>query len=161
MAGKTLYDILEISDTASPEVIHAAYERQSRLWEPEGARSTAPDAQLRYAAVRDAFVTLSNPAKRIAYDTRLRQSRQQPVRPGFWTLPKVSAAFVLLVGPLVAYNYDTARQELAQVEAQKADALRKAKDEAARAEAGRQQLAREKEELCTMERARYGRALSC
>jgi hypothetical protein len=76
-------------------------------------------------------------------------------------LPKVSAAFVLLVGPLVAYNYYTARQELAQVEAQKADALRKGKDEAARAEAARQQLAREKEELCTMERARYGRALSC
>jgi curved DNA-binding protein CbpA len=134
-----LYDILEVSDKASPEVIHAAYERQSRLWAPGGARSRAPDAQLRYAAVRDAFLTLADPAKRIAYDARLRRKRRQPVRTRFWTLPKVSAAFVLLVGPFVAYNYYTARHELTRAEAQKADALRKAKEDAARSKAAAEQ----------------------
>jgi curved DNA-binding protein CbpA len=44
MAEKTLYDILELSETASAEVIRAAYERLSVLWDPDGPRGrTEPD----------------------------------------------------------------------------------------------------------------------
>lgn len=75
MAGKTLYDILELSLSASPESVRSAYERLSAKF---AADSLNPDAKLRADATTEAFLTLSNPAKRAQYDKTL-ATRSQPV----------------------------------------------------------------------------------
>ena len=150
MANKTLYDILEVSLSASPESIRAAYERLSAKF-PEGSANL--DAKLQADAITEAFLTLSNPAKRVQYDKTL-AVRWQPVMHSvevvepFWTLPK----FILLAAILIfggAY-YKYSKQE-ARLEAERASATAKAKEaedtakETARAEAAQEQFNLEKQ----------------
>ena len=233
MATKTLYDILELSSSASEDSIRAAYERLSAKLDP-GRQENAgkPDVKFKSDAVKDAFLTLANPATRAQYDKTL-AARSQPaveiletVEP-FWTIPKLTV-LVLIVIIVGGYYYKHQREET-RLAAEKAIATAKAKEaqEQAKAEemqarfelarqqqerlkdeqqrrerdaalrqfaaeqrttagsdlartqrerteqqqrqreeaqataAARQQAAREKAELCRLERQRYGRAISC
>jgi curved DNA-binding protein CbpA len=237
MAARTLYELLEVSSNASPDAIRAAYERLIPKLDPDRPENVSkPDARIQHDAVKDAFLTLSNPAKRAQYDKTL-AARSQPafqhveVIEPFWTLPKlIVVALVVVVGG--GYYYSAKKTE-AKLAAEKAIATAKAKEaeEKAKAEAAqarleaqaaqqqramderqrreheaalrqfrteqsanlrtevareqrerserlraesqqkrdesqataaaRQQAAREKAELCRMERERYGRAISC
>lgn len=232
MAERTLYDILEVSNSASPESIRAAYERLSQKIDP----SAGADARVQHDAVKEAFFTLNNAEKRAQYDKKLElraatsMQRIEVVQP-FWTLPKLIVLGVVVLG-LGGYYYKH-QQEQARIEAEKVIAMAKAKEaeEKARAEAeaaqlalqrerdaknearrqyyeqqqavrqyqsdsrvgavygraignadqqsaqraeanrraeearaaaaARQQLARDRAELCRMERERYGRSISC
>ena len=64
--GKTLYDILGIAATASPEEVSAAY--RARQAEIDARADPDPAAAL---AVREAFHLLSSPERRKRYDAGL------------------------------------------------------------------------------------------
>ena len=66
MAGKTLYDLLEVSNSASAESIRAAYERLSAKFDTSNA--TSADARFQSEAIKDAFLTLSNAELRAQYE---------------------------------------------------------------------------------------------
>lgn len=68
-AEKSLYQILEVSSSASPEVIRAAYRALMEKYHPdknpEDRRSLAEDISCR---LNHAYAVLSNPQKRRMYD---------------------------------------------------------------------------------------------
>ena len=80
MARQSFYDVLEVSAKASPEAIHAAYERLHTKY-GAGAEHDAR-SRMRREAVEEAFATLSDPLKRMLYD-------QQRLR---WTPPQAALA---------------------------------------------------------------------
>lgn len=68
--ANTLYDLLEISQSAGPEAIAAGYRRlHERHAEQAGAGDE--DATNRLIALREAYATLSDPERRQRYDARL------------------------------------------------------------------------------------------
>ena len=75
------YEILQISPSAEPEVIQAAYGRLARKYHPD--RSPHPAATQRMAELNAAYEVLSDPTRRRAYD-RSRSAlstRDQPLLP--------------------------------------------------------------------------------
>jgi curved DNA-binding protein CbpA len=236
MSDRTLYEILEVSENATPQAIRAAYERLSTQLDPnrgdQPASEELEELRVQYAAVREAFFILANAERRAQYDKSLIArvaGSAHGVEP-FWTLPKLALAVMLVVG-LGAYYYQAKQEqmrlavekEIAAAKAKEAEAAAAAEVEQARIEhernlarlaeeraqreneaairriqqeqnanatlqariverdrrmeqhaeqqrrleearataAARQQLARERAELCRMERERYGRAYSC
>lgn len=162
MAGKTLYEILELSTGATPDSIRAAYERLSVKFDPDRPENAAiPDARFQFEAIKDAFLTLNNPGRRAQYDKTL-AARSQPalrnveiVEP-FWTLPKlIVVALIVIVG---GGYYNNQKQTEAKLVAQKAIAAAKAKEaeETAKAEAeqARLELQRQQNERLAVERQR-------
>jgi len=161
MAAKTLYDILELSSSASTEAILAAHDRLAAKYDPDRAENRSnPDARIRHEAVKEAFLTLSNTAKRAQYDKTVAQAQPkifnvEVVEP-FWTVPKlIILAVVLLIGGGAYYKH---KQFETRVAAEKAIAEAKAKEaaEQARLEAEQARLAaqREREEKMEQLRAR-------
>ncbi len=70
----THYDILEISERASPEVVRAAYRSLIQRFHPD-RRPDDPEAAARAAAITEAYDLLSDPARRAAYDQWLASQR--------------------------------------------------------------------------------------
>ena len=136
MAEKTLYEILELSETASPESVRAAWDRLSARFNPNRAENaTDPATRTRYAAVKEAYLTLGNPQKRAAYDQRLNARWNAAVNQSFHLSPKAAFVLIALFG-LGAYGYN-AKQERARIQSEKAIATAIAQEAAdkARAEA--------------------------
>ena len=69
-----LYEELEVSPRASPEVIQAAYRRLAREFHPDTGRDPNPERMVR---LNRAYATLSEPAARRRYDG-LRGTRARP-----------------------------------------------------------------------------------
>ena len=67
---KTLYDLLEVSRTASAEAIHASYERLRNHFQAK-ADGGDQDARIQLTAVREAYQTLSDATRRSLYDVSL------------------------------------------------------------------------------------------
>jgi len=169
MAERSYYDILEVSNTASAEIIQAAYERLVTRFDPtQPANAGNAAARVQYDAIRQAFVTLGNADKRAQYDRKLALRNSAPARPAdvaetFWTLPKMMVAGVIVLG--IAGFYFKHQKEQARLEAEKVIALAKAKEaqEKARAEAEAERLAmqrereRERSERMTADRQRRER----
>lgn len=154
--AKTLYDILELSPTASPEAIRAAYERLSRKFDPDlDAHQGKQDIRLRHDAVKEAFFTLGSPEKRRRYDRSLAPSSATYTsslvdHEPFWTLPKIIAAIlVLLIGVgwymHVRHTEQKLAAEQAIAEARAKEAEAKAKAEAAAAMQERLAIQRQRE----------------
>jgi len=142
VADKTLYDVLEVSAAASPEVIRAAYQRLSEKFDPDRPENAGNSAlRMQHDAVKEAFLALANPEKRKLYDARLVRGRAvlenvQVVEP-FWTVPKVIVAgLVLVVVAGFYYSHQKEQARLARAEAERQIAVAKAKEaqEKARAE---------------------------
>lgn len=233
MADRTLYEILEVSETASQDTIRSAWDRLSARWDPDRSPIADPDARTQYAAIKEAYLTLGNPDRRAAYDRKLAAVWQTTVHKPAISFPKF--AFITVAALAMGGYYYNGKREQAQLEAAKAVATAKAKEAEAHAKAqadvelasiedqrvrrekaseerarrqreadlarfgverrfdetkasidvqrerilkhqaemqekreemqaaaaARQQMAREKAELCRLERARYGRAVSC
>ncbi|MEN3111215.1 DnaJ domain-containing protein [Uliginosibacterium paludis] len=68
---KTLYDLLEVSTSASTEAITAAFERLKANYLEGTLRSDRLDPDTHFNLIKDAFQTLSNPELRARYDRRL------------------------------------------------------------------------------------------
>jgi curved DNA-binding protein CbpA len=162
MAAKTLYDILELSSSASPDAVRAAYERLSVKHDPDREENRAdPDARIRHEAVKEAFLSLSNPRKRAEYDKKQALAEPRPfnvevVEP-FWTLPKVIVLVALLIfGGGYYYKH---KQAEAKAAVEKAIAAAKAKEaeEQARLEAEQARLAYQQQRDEQLEQARLRR----
>lgn len=61
-----LYSILGISPSASSESVKLAFRKKANLLHPD--KNASPDAAARFREVREAYATLSDPAKRKGYD---------------------------------------------------------------------------------------------
>lgn len=168
--ANTLYEILEVSETASPESIRASYER---LQEEYAGRAVGDDdATNRLVALREAYSTLADPARRRAYDQRLAVRAEfaampeEPSRPVFRTLFMVLVAGSCTFGVI---KYQSAREQAAREQEKAVAALRMAeleaqreRDERAAAErADAQRRADEASERAALERDRaYSRQVS-
>lgn len=148
MAEKSLYDVLEVSASASPEMIRVAYQRLSEKFDPDHPENAGkPAARMQQDAVKEAFLTLGNPEKRKLYDAKLVRGRAvlenvQVVEP-FWTIPRMLVAGVVLVVAAGFYHSHQKEQaRLARVEAERQIAAAKAKEaeEKARAEIEQAQI---------------------
>lgn len=145
MADKTLYDLLEVSSGASPEIIQAAYDRLLIKFNPDRPENaTNPGARIQHDAIKEAFLTIGNPAKRAQYDKKLEAGLPKmynvQVVESFWTLPKlIVLAFVVVVGGGYYYKH---QKETARLEAEKVIAAQKAREaeEKAKAEAEQARL---------------------
>lgn len=72
MSGRTLYEILQVSPTASDEEIKAAY--RTLAWNPTGSAN-----QEELKLINEAYATLSSPHRRATYDQALAEGT--PVNP--------------------------------------------------------------------------------
>lgn len=69
MATRTYYEILGVTRTATKDEIRRAYRSLARRYHPD--KNTDPDAEGKFKEVAEAYETLSDVAKRSAYDDRL------------------------------------------------------------------------------------------
>jgi len=76
----TYYDILEVSHTASPEVIHAAYMALVKKYHPDlfHDEQDKVEAEGRMKQINDAYRVLSSSALRADYDRQLKQPISEP-----------------------------------------------------------------------------------
>ncbi len=145
---KNLYDLLEVSPHASQESISISYHRLAQIMDPDLKENhSKPDAYVSFNLLKEAYVTLSNPERRRAYDLKLQeQTRSEQilyVEP-FWDRSKILAATLLLVASGFVYFKYTAAQEQAQAirdqavaEQKRAEALAQAKISEEKIEAAR------------------------
>jgi curved DNA-binding protein len=73
---KDLYQILGVSPTAAPDELKSAYRKLAQQWHPD--RNRDPGASDRFKEINEAYSTLSDSAKRQAYD----QEREWAARGG-------------------------------------------------------------------------------
>lgn len=84
---ETYYDLLEIAETASQEVIRSAYRRLAQEYHPDKLpeeirnRRLGRDAVEMMCLLNDAYRVLSNPQERAAYDRQLRLLRASTASP--------------------------------------------------------------------------------
>lgn len=72
----TLYDILEISENASEEVIKVAYKALAKKYHPDVFKGDSKEAEKKMKQINEAFETLSDEHKRRRYDEFLRNKRR-------------------------------------------------------------------------------------
>ena len=75
LLAKDLYELLEVSSSACPEVIQAAYRVLARTWHPDVNRS--PDAPRRIRELNDAYQVLSDAQRRAMYDLHRARMRRR------------------------------------------------------------------------------------
>lgn len=73
----TLYDILEVSESASPEIIKAAYLTLAKKYHPDIYSGSSANADEIMKVINSAYATLSDPEKRKHYDWYLQAKRKQ------------------------------------------------------------------------------------
>ncbi|KAK0647160.1 DnaJ domain-containing protein, partial [Cercophora newfieldiana] len=66
----THYEILGISQTATPAEIREAWRQRCLETHPDKAGNT-PENNAKFSAVQNAYETLSEPARRVLYDQQL------------------------------------------------------------------------------------------
>ena len=101
---QTHYDTLEVTRTASPEVIRAAYKSLSQRWHPDRNSRNRAEAEARMKDINAAYAALSDPQKRAAYDaasernaanTQRSPAFPTPQPPGHkessWRLPAIAS----------------------------------------------------------------------
>ncbi len=76
MANVTYYDILQVSENASTEVIHMAYKALAKKYHPD-ANMDDPSATQRFQRLQRAYETLSDPVRRLEYDKYLAQQKAE------------------------------------------------------------------------------------
>lgn len=117
--AKTLYQLLNAAESASDQELHLAFKKL----EQELADSHDSIAIERLNRIREAFVILSDPAKRLAYDRKLTASRLPPETPytppqnpisAWLQKPAVLLALVALCTLAVYWNLET--QKIRQAE---------------------------------------------
>lgn len=69
----THYQLLEVSESASPDMIHAAWKLLMRRYHPDNVQSGHAETA---RTINDAYQTLKDPEKRALYDCELREARR-------------------------------------------------------------------------------------
>lgn len=75
----TLYEVLQVTETAPPEIIHAAYRALAKKYHPDVCHENPEKAAEAMKNLNAAYAILSDPNKRSSYDLYLKsqRSRQQ------------------------------------------------------------------------------------
>lgn len=81
MPNPTHYDVLEIKETASPEVIKGAFRFLSQKWHPDKNLANSAEAEQIFKQLNEAYSVLSNPTKRRQYDQQLYKARLFEAKP--------------------------------------------------------------------------------
>lgn len=97
----THYDILQVSPTASAEVIRAAYKSLMQSCHPDRHPGDAQKAELA-ARISQAYEQLSDPVRRQAYDAQLRAAQASPDAGATPPAPGLAAAAVRARPPAAA-----------------------------------------------------------
>lgn len=153
--ANTLYDLLEVSQSASAETIAAAYQRL-RAPQTEAAAAGNEDATNRLIALREAHATLSDPTRRQRYDDGLiaRQLKNEAPPAGRPFLKLVVIAVIVGFFGVTYARYQTA-QQVARHEAERvAAAAKQAEAEARLAELDARRVRDERSEAEREERRR-------
>ena len=74
---RTHYEVLEVTETASPEVIRGAYRYLSQKWHPDKNPENRAQAELIIREINDAYAVLSDPRRRKEYNASVRREREQ------------------------------------------------------------------------------------
>lgn len=75
MVSVTHYDTLEVTESASDEVIKGAYRFLSQKWHPDKNPQQREGSERAMRAINDAYAVLSDPARRREYDAWLARQR--------------------------------------------------------------------------------------
>jgi curved DNA-binding protein CbpA len=115
--AKTLYQLLNIPESANDQQIHRAFKDIERHW----AKREDTSALDTLNRAREAFLILSDTSRRIAYDRKLAASRIQPVEitshrnfAGSW-LQRTAIALLLLF-PIASWIYHDNEQSKQRAE---------------------------------------------
>ena len=74
---KTLYEILEVSETASQEIIEKAYKTLAKKYHPDlQPEEKKQEAEHQMKVINEAYETLGNETKRSEYDKKLAEERE-------------------------------------------------------------------------------------
>lgn len=119
--AKTLYDLLEVSQTASADSITSNYKRLFEQ-QQEAAAAGDEDATNHLIALREAFNTLSNREKRIRYDQSLMQRASEPAAGSSHKTYIVAGLLALIIAGGMHYKQRQTEQELARIEFERAAA---------------------------------------
>lgn len=149
--GKSLYDILDIDEVATPLNINNAYRRLKAQYEQNMPEDDDRHiSAIQYQAIGEAYAVLSNPTRREIYDKKLITDRQNSyisvTEPSGFPVFKVILLTLLAVVAWLGYTHYQRTQakyqlELKRIELEKEqarvsqEALRLAAEEAARQEA--------------------------
>lgn len=74
------YKILEITETASEEVIRAAYRALAKKYHPDSYKGSNADRNKYMAQINEAYEVLSNEQKRKSYDLKLQLEKEDQQR---------------------------------------------------------------------------------
>lgn len=74
---KNYYEILEVNETASQEVIERVYKLLAKKYHPDMNLDNPKESEEKFKEVTTAYETLSNPDKRKKYDEELAYERKQ------------------------------------------------------------------------------------
>ncbi|WP_420453427.1 J domain-containing protein [Ilumatobacter sp.] len=78
MNGRSHYDVLGVSPSATPEAVREAYRRLAREFHPDRTHGSAVGAE-RMPSINEAYRVLSDPARRAVYDAdRRAEARPRP-----------------------------------------------------------------------------------
>jgi DnaJ-class molecular chaperone len=80
------YELLEVSETASPEVIRAAYRALAKKYHPDVYKGA--DRQQVMSTVNAAYSVLSDPVKRAEYDWKLAREKNTGMGDNFRSHPE-------------------------------------------------------------------------
>lgn len=144
--SNTLYDLLEVNQSASQDAIAAAYKRlHSKMAGEAGAGNE--DATNQLIAIREAYNTLSDLERRRRYDERLAARQAAPVVAETGTRPifKLFLVAIVLAACGVVYAKYQSEQEKARLERERIVAEAKAAELAIQKEREAKQAADEAE----------------
>ena len=75
---KTLYEVLEVSENASKEIIEKAYKVLAKRYHPDlQTEQNKKEAEKKMKQINEAYEVLSDEAKRKEYDLKLAEEKQQ------------------------------------------------------------------------------------
>ncbi len=172
--ANTLYDLLEVSTSASQESITVSYQRLHAHYAALQSSSDGEDATNRLIALREAYTTLSNTERRKAYDEKLaaRAAAEvvQEAQPRSYISALLLAAVIGTSG-LGYANYQSNREQaalekeraavrLAEIEAQRAREQEQSERMAARQADYQRQQAESRERYERERDLAYGRQVS-
>lgn len=130
--ANTLYDLLEVNQSASAEAIAAGYKRLHAR-HAESAANGDEDANNRLIALREAFTTLSEPGRRQRYDNSLAsRDREGEAAPAGFPFVKLIVIACIVGFFAITYQKYQAAQEAARLEAERVVAAAKTAEAEAR-----------------------------
>ena len=85
--GSSYYGLLGLHPSASPIEIRRSYRERSKLYHPDTTDLPPAVATAKFQQLNNAYATLSNPERRLAYDLKIGYSRLNVIQspPGFNT----------------------------------------------------------------------------